>query len=187
MCCILSGLTWQEAIDQCPPGIVPACHNTDDSVTISGPADDVERFVEELKRKDTFARVIRSAWKAFHCYLMNEVAATMKFALEKVVAIALFISICVILQKEFCTHVFMGGPGGNRGPEAWKSWNRPLSEAFRPLGSCGLLRDVRMTLCDGISRSVYGDHILTHISLASFLWDIGKQCKMRPDAAKCGV
>ena len=29
--------------------------------------------------------------------------------------------------------------------------------------------------------------ILTHLSLASFLWDIGKQCKTRSDATKCGV
>ena len=29
--------------------------------------------------------------------------------------------------------------------------------------------------------------VLTHISLASFLWDIGKQCKTRSDVAKCGV
>ena len=29
--------------------------------------------------------------------------------------------------------------------------------------------------------------LLTHISLASFLWDIGKRCKIRSDAVKCGV
>ena len=29
--------------------------------------------------------------------------------------------------------------------------------------------------------------LLTHISLASFLWDIGKQCKTRSNAAKRGV
>ena len=28
---------------------------------------------------------------------------------------------------------------------------------------------------------------LTHLSLASFLWDIGKQWKTRSDAAECGV
>ena len=28
---------------------------------------------------------------------------------------------------------------------------------------------------------------LTHISLASFLWDIGKQNSPRCDAAKCGI
>ena len=27
------------------------------------------------------------------------------------------------------------------------------------------------------------DELLTHISLVSFLWDIGKQCGPRPDAA----
>ena len=29
--------------------------------------------------------------------------------------------------------------------------------------------------------------ILTDGSLASFLWDIGKLCRTRPDAAECGV
>ena len=28
---------------------------------------------------------------------------------------------------------------------------------------------------------------LTHISLASFLWDVGKQCRPRPDATEGGV
>ena len=28
---------------------------------------------------------------------------------------------------------------------------------------------------------------LTHISLASILWDLGKQCKPRSDAAEFGV
>ena len=28
---------------------------------------------------------------------------------------------------------------------------------------------------------------LTHISLASFLWDIGKLYRARSDAAKCGI
>ncbi|MEQ2257165.1 hypothetical protein ILYODFUR_031808 [Ilyodon furcidens] len=31
------GLTWEECISQCPQGVVPACHNAEDSVTISGP------------------------------------------------------------------------------------------------------------------------------------------------------
>ncbi|MEQ2203531.1 hypothetical protein XENOCAPTIV_000317, partial [Xenoophorus captivus] len=30
-------LTWEECISQCPQGVVPACHNAEDSVTISGP------------------------------------------------------------------------------------------------------------------------------------------------------
>lgn len=31
------GLTWQECIAQCPQGVVPACHNAEDTVTVSGP------------------------------------------------------------------------------------------------------------------------------------------------------
>ena len=30
-------------------------------------------------------------------------------------------------------------------------------------------------------------YVLTHISLASFLWEIGKQCRSRSDAAERGV
>ncbi|TRY87148.1 hypothetical protein DNTS_010214 [Danionella cerebrum] len=31
------GLTWEECKAQCPEGVVPACHNAEDTVTISGP------------------------------------------------------------------------------------------------------------------------------------------------------
>ena len=41
-------------------------------------------------------------------------------------------------------------------------------------------------LINGYTRNILFD-ILTHISLASFLWDIGKQCKTTPDAAERGV
>lgn len=32
-----TGLSWEECKQRCPPGIVPACHNSEDTVTISGP------------------------------------------------------------------------------------------------------------------------------------------------------
>lgn len=38
----VAGLTWEECIAQCPQGVVPACHNAEDTVTISGPQ--VSRF-----------------------------------------------------------------------------------------------------------------------------------------------
>ena len=38
-----------------------------------------------------------------------------------------------------------------------------------------------------LSSSFYNLMRLTHISLASFLWDISKQCRPRSDAAECGV
>jgi len=35
------GLSWEEAQKRCPEGVVPACHNGADSVTISGDAEKV--------------------------------------------------------------------------------------------------------------------------------------------------
>ena len=29
--------------------------------------------------------------------------------------------------------------------------------------------------------------VLSHLSIAAFLWDIGKQCRTRSDATECGV
>lgn len=40
------GLTWEEAQKRCPEGVVPACHNGLDSVTISGDADKVSYFLK---------------------------------------------------------------------------------------------------------------------------------------------
>lgn len=35
------GLSWEEAAKRCPEGVVPACHNGAESVTISGDAEKV--------------------------------------------------------------------------------------------------------------------------------------------------
>lgn len=32
------GLTWEECAARCPPGVVPACHNAEDSVTVRAQA-----------------------------------------------------------------------------------------------------------------------------------------------------
>ena len=39
----------------------------------------------------------------------------------------------------------------------------------------------------GKFRLRFRENSLTHKSLQSFWWDIGKQCKTRSDAAKCGI
>ena len=64
--------------------MVPACHNAEDSITISGPADDVRKFVTELQAKDVFAKMINSNGIAFHSYFMKDVAEDLKKVLEKV-------------------------------------------------------------------------------------------------------
>lgn len=79
------GLTWEECKAQCPQGVVPACHNAEDTVTISGPQDAVKQFVQELKEKGVFAKEVRSAGVAFHSYFMASIAPALLAALKKVI------------------------------------------------------------------------------------------------------
>ncbi|XP_037134459.1 fatty acid synthase [Syngnathus acus] len=79
------GLTWKECIAQCPKGVVPACHNAEDTVTISGPQEAVSKFVTELKEQGVFAKEVRSAGVAFHSYYMASIAPTLLAALKKVI------------------------------------------------------------------------------------------------------
>lgn len=43
------GLTWEEAKKRCPDGVVPACHNGQDSVTVSGDAEKVRDRLNDTK------------------------------------------------------------------------------------------------------------------------------------------
>uniref|UniRef100_A0A250Y8F2 Fatty acid synthase n=1 Tax=Castor canadensis TaxID=51338 RepID=A0A250Y8F2_CASCN len=79
------GLTWEECKQRCPPGIVPACHNSEDTVTISGPQAAMTEFVEQLKQEGVFAREVRTGGIAFHSYFMDAIAPTLLQALKKVI------------------------------------------------------------------------------------------------------
>lgn len=79
------GLSWAECKEQCPEGVVPACHNSVDTVTISGPYDITTKFLEELKAKGVFTRDVKSANVAYHSYFMRDIAPQLKAALQKVI------------------------------------------------------------------------------------------------------
>eukprot|EP00064_Thunnus_orientalis_P003928 superscaffoldBa00000342_g3939 len=79
------GLTWKECMAQCPQGVVPACHNAEDTVTISGPQEAITKFVSELKEQGVFAKEVRSAGVAFHSYYMASIAPTLLAALKKAI------------------------------------------------------------------------------------------------------
>lgn len=68
----------------CPPDVVPACHNSKDTVTISGSAASVSKFVTDLQKKQIFAKNVNSAGIAFHSYEMTKIAPALKSALAKV-------------------------------------------------------------------------------------------------------
>ncbi|KAM8836140.1 fatty acid synthase [Spinachia spinachia] len=79
------GLTWEECLAQCPMGVVPACHNSEDTVTISGPQEAITTFVSKLKEQGVFAKEVRSAGVAFHSHYMASIAPTLLAALKKVI------------------------------------------------------------------------------------------------------
>ncbi|XP_077520061.1 fatty acid synthase-like [Amblyomma americanum] len=79
------GLTWEEATKRCRDGVVPACHNAEDSVTISGPADAVAALVAELKAERVFVREFDSMNVAFHSKYVESIGPPIREALEKVV------------------------------------------------------------------------------------------------------
>uniref|UniRef100_A0A8C5Q5P7 Fatty acid synthase n=1 Tax=Leptobrachium leishanense TaxID=445787 RepID=A0A8C5Q5P7_9ANUR len=80
------GLTWEECKIQCPQGVVPACHNSEDTVTISGPQESVREFVAKLKKDGVFAKEVQSAGVAFHSYYMESIAPALLSALKRVIA-----------------------------------------------------------------------------------------------------
>ena len=77
-------MTWKEALAECPEDIVPACHNSQNTVTVSGPADSVKKFVADLKARQIFAREVNSSGVAFHSPCMMEVAPKLRAVLEQV-------------------------------------------------------------------------------------------------------
>lgn len=79
------GLTWDEVQKQAPAGVVAACHNGADSVTISGDADAVAKFCSELQEKDIFAKVVDSSGIPFHSPAMLAVQDEMLEAMRTAV------------------------------------------------------------------------------------------------------
>ncbi|XP_042306938.1 fatty acid synthase isoform X1 [Sceloporus undulatus] len=79
------GMTWEECKRKCPPGVVPACHNSEDTVTVSGPQDLVSQFVSKLKGEGIFAKEVLSAGVAFHSCYMASIAPVLLSALQKVI------------------------------------------------------------------------------------------------------
>ncbi|KAK3922271.1 Fatty acid synthase, partial [Frankliniella fusca] len=60
------GLGYEEVKGMLPPTIEVACHNSKTSSTISGPAEDMQRFVTQLKDKGVFAKAVNVSNIAYH-------------------------------------------------------------------------------------------------------------------------
>nr|XP_023020295.1 fatty acid synthase-like [Leptinotarsa decemlineata] len=60
------GLGYDQIKDRLPPNIEVACHNSSQSCTLSGPTEDMEKFVEQLQDEGVFARLVNVANIAYH-------------------------------------------------------------------------------------------------------------------------
>jgi acyl transferase domain-containing protein len=79
-----AGLGYDQVKDMLPPDIDVACHNSQQSSTISGPVDSVKRFVAHLKKKGVFARVVNVANIAYHSRYIQPAAPLLLKYLKKV-------------------------------------------------------------------------------------------------------
>lgn len=77
------GLTWEEAQAQCPPGVVAACHNAEDSVTISGGAQEMTQFIGDLQARGVFVKEVNSNNVSYHSHFMEPVSVKLKASLDK--------------------------------------------------------------------------------------------------------
>lgn len=60
------GMGYSKIVKLLPKSIEVACHNSDESCTISGPAEDVREFVAELKSKGVFAKEVLCSNIPYH-------------------------------------------------------------------------------------------------------------------------
>ncbi|KAL0116142.1 hypothetical protein PUN28_011183 [Cardiocondyla obscurior] len=79
------GLSWEETSKLCPPDVIPACHNSANSTTVSGPPESIQKFVQKLKSQDIFARMVNSSGCAFHSKYIASAGPKLRAALEKII------------------------------------------------------------------------------------------------------
>ena len=68
------GLSWDQVKARLPPGVELACNNAANNVTVSGAAEFVNKFVEELKAEGKFAVVVNSCGVAAHSVHVQDAA-----------------------------------------------------------------------------------------------------------------
>ncbi|XP_050064418.1 fatty acid synthase-like [Aphis gossypii] len=80
------GLSWEETQKRLPEGILAACHNSADSVTISGPKDITLKFAETLRQEGIFAKPVDSMGYAFHSPYLKDLIPALRPYYEKIMA-----------------------------------------------------------------------------------------------------
>ncbi|XP_028036542.1 fatty acid synthase-like [Bombyx mandarina] len=79
------GIGYQEISKMCPPSIEVACHNSSESSTISGPAQDMKQFIAELVAKRIFAKEVPCSNIAYHSRYIAEAGPGLLKYLKEVI------------------------------------------------------------------------------------------------------
>lgn len=79
------GVGYNAIKSKLPPTIEVACHNGPDSATLSGPREDMEKFVAELQAQGIFARLVNVANIAYHSRYIKPAAPFLLKYLQDVV------------------------------------------------------------------------------------------------------
>nr|XP_045622655.1 fatty acid synthase-like [Procambarus clarkii] len=82
------GLSAQEAEKWCKDGVIVACHNAHDSVTLSGPQDAIKEVLEKLTSDGIFCRAVKSEGVAFHHPSLKSAAPCLFRELSKIIPCA---------------------------------------------------------------------------------------------------
>lgn len=78
------GLSWEEVHKLCPPGIVPACNNSSDSVTIAGLYQQTKAFMLKLREDNVFVKEVDSCGVPFHSPVMSKIASSLSSSLKSI-------------------------------------------------------------------------------------------------------
>ncbi|XP_021181064.3 fatty acid synthase [Helicoverpa armigera] len=79
------GLSYNDILPMCPPGIEVACHNSAESATISGPADIMKEFVTDLTNRGIFAREVACSNIAYHSSYIAEAGPALLSSMETLI------------------------------------------------------------------------------------------------------
>jgi fatty acid synthase len=79
-------MTWEQAIDKCKgKGIIAACHNSEKSVTLSGPEEEILRMKNDLEKENLFVRQVRGVELPFHSHYLKSAEKLMLDKLDQVI------------------------------------------------------------------------------------------------------
>jgi len=78
------GLPWEDIQKRVPEGVILACYNSADSVTISGLKDVTLKFAETLRQEGIFAKPVNSLGYAFHSPYIQQLLPALKPYYSKV-------------------------------------------------------------------------------------------------------